>query len=107
MEKYRTSRRNRKKQPLTPEQDRKRSEQELALVQREKKLAAFRREQRERDLYCGDGVSGGRFWQKHGFDRDRADIGPVATADLKTGKLSRQLPDADQTGTESAPGQMP
>jgi len=45
---------------------------ELEQEQRYLNLLAFRRDMRTRDVFCGDGVFGGRYYSNHGF-RQRVD----------------------------------
>ena len=54
-----------------------------AQLHRWNNLLAFRREMRERDSFCGDGVAFGRYYSRHGFQNRPGPLGPVARADLE------------------------
>ena len=55
---------------------------ECEQLQRDRNLVRYRAEQRESDLYCGDGVTRGRVFSNHGFRKQPELLGPVATSDL-------------------------
>ena len=75
-------------------------EREAAQLRREAALLRYRREQRARDLFCGDGVVGGRYYCCHGFHRGKEPLGPVAKADLDRGPADLVEETVEETDDE-------
>jgi len=57
--------------------------EDKAEQQRKQNLSQLRRQQRERDLYCGEGVISGRYFNSHGFNSPAEDLGAVARIDCE------------------------